>query len=96
MDSGELSLKNLSAAYFNRGICWSKKFDFDKAVKLNPNFADAYFNRGGAYCMKGDKNKSLSDLKKAVDLDASYKDSAVLNLFYMNLRGDKDFQKLCR
>ncbi|MFC2072312.1 tetratricopeptide repeat protein [Chloroflexota bacterium] len=27
--------------------------DFDKAIRLNPKYADAYFNRGSSYQIQG-------------------------------------------
>ena len=90
-------------AYFNQGIANIKigKYkraikDFNKAISLNPNYTNSYFYRGGAYSMKGNKSKALSDLSKAISLDSYYKDTAILNLYYMNLWGDEDFQKLVK
>ena len=40
-------------AYYNRGVTYSNKGDFDRAIaacttviKMNPNFTIAYINRG--------------------------------------------------
>ena len=42
--------------------------DYDKAIELNPNFADAYFNRGLTNIFLGNNKKGIADLSKAGEL----------------------------
>ena len=42
--------------------------DYDKAIELDPNFADAYFNRGLTNIFLGNNRKGISDLSKAGEL----------------------------
>ena len=42
--------------------------DYNKAIELNPDFADAYYNRGIAKYDLGDKNGSCLDWSKAGEL----------------------------
>jgi regulator of sirC expression with transglutaminase-like and TPR domain len=42
--------------------------DLDRAIQLNPDFADAYFHRGITYADKGEKEKAIEDLQKALEL----------------------------
>ena len=62
-------------AYHSRGVAYFDKGDFDraiadydKAIKLEPDFAEAYFSRGIAYSPKGEKEKAIADFKKVIEL----------------------------
>jgi tetratricopeptide (TPR) repeat protein len=62
-------------AYNNRGIGYGKKgqhdnaiFNFNKAIEIDPKYANAYNNRGRAYYFKKEYDKSWQDVKKAQNL----------------------------
>ena len=58
----------------------------EKAIKLNPESANAWYNYACiCYSIKGDKEKALPLLRKAIEIDASYKE---------NMKNDKDFEKM--
>ncbi len=42
--------------------------DYDKAIELNPDFAEAYFNRGLTHIFLGNNKQGISDLSKAGEL----------------------------
>ena len=42
---------------------------FDEAIDLNPNFVQAYHERGRAKLQKGDKQGSIEDMKKSMELN---------------------------
>ena len=42
--------------------------DYDKAIHLDPNFADAYFNRGLVNIYLGNNRQGILDLSKAGEL----------------------------
>ena len=56
---------------------------FDEAIELNPNFAEDYKERGRAKLLNGDKDGSVEDMKKSLELNP--KDEASLNGEFKNL-----------
>ncbi|MCY7384356.1 MAG: tetratricopeptide repeat protein [Microcoleus sp. CAN_BIN18] len=42
--------------------------DYDRAIQLNPNYADAYKNRGNLKSTLDDKQSAIEDYQKAADL----------------------------
>ncbi len=53
----------------------------------------AWFNRACIYSIKGDKEKALSNLKKAVEINISCKEDAKKDKDFEKLWEDKDFKK---
>jgi tetratricopeptide (TPR) repeat protein len=60
--------------------------DYDKAIKLNPDFVEAYNNRGNCYFRKSQYDLAIVDFSKAIELKPDY---AVI---YSN-RGTAYYQK---
>ena len=97
-----LGLKNWSASdrsrlHVHRGVAYSRKRDYDRAiqdfnaaVRLDPNQGRAYSNRGFAYNQKGDYDHAISDLSRAIllepDIATTYSDRA----HAYSVRGDKE------
>ncbi len=55
-------------AYNQRGIAWSQKGDYDravadytKAIDINPRYTNAYNHRGIAWTQKGDYVRAIED-----------------------------------
>jgi tetratricopeptide (TPR) repeat protein len=42
--------------------------DFERAIRLNPSYAEAYYNRGNAHSEFGKKQDAIADFKKAASL----------------------------
>ncbi|MBF0507239.1 MAG: tetratricopeptide repeat protein [Nitrospirae bacterium] len=77
--SGQLSPEELAISYYNRGIEWRDKGDYDKAIadyseaiRRNPQYALAYNNRGIAWRDKGDYDKAIADYSEAILLNPQY------------------------
>jgi tetratricopeptide (TPR) repeat protein len=73
---------NSAKAYYNRGVTWADKGDYDraisdynKAIELNPNYTKAYNNRGVTWSKKGDYDRSISDCSKAIELNPNCTDA---------------------
>lgn len=68
--------QNASIGYYNRGLAWMSKgdydraiSDFDEAIRLNPKLAPFYGNRARAWGMKGNYDKLITDSSAAIRLD---------------------------
>ena len=74
--SGRLSGENLASAFNNRGIAFSNKKDYQRAIqdyneaiRIKPDFAEAFNNRGTTYYHRGNYNQAIQDYTKAISLD---------------------------
>src|SRR6516162_1111660 len=80
--------RDLVRLYYNRGIEYDEKRDYDRAIAdynevihLDPIYAKAYCDRGNAWRNKGDLDRAIADYNEAIRLDP--KDAA-----YYNNRGN--------
>ena len=71
-----IDLAPRAAWYFNRGNLYYnlQKYDlalsdWNKAIKINPNYAEAYVNRGNLYSDLQKYDLALSDYSKAIDIN---------------------------
>ena len=71
-----------AAGYNRRGIAWSEKRDYDRAIadytealRLNPKYHFAYYNRGIAWRNKGDADRAIADYSEALRLHPAYADA---------------------
>ena len=62
--------------YLQRGITFYRKgesdhaiLNFDRAIKIEPDYAEAYLYRGLTYVDKNDADKAIEDYNKAIDIN---------------------------
>jgi tetratricopeptide (TPR) repeat protein len=74
-----INLAPRAAWYYNRGILYynQQKYDlalsdYNKAIEINPNYAEAYYNRGILYKNLQKYDLALSDWNKAIDINPNY------------------------
>jgi len=66
----------------------------EKAIELKPDDAGAWFNRACLYALKGERENALSDLRRAIELDSSFKEKAKKDKDFEALWDDEEFKKL--
>ena len=73
--AGREGKKTLAVAYTNRANSYRKagqlglaSADYDKAIALNPKFAEAFAGRGALHNMTGNYASAIADLGKAISL----------------------------
>jgi len=57
------------AVYLDRQMYDEAIAEFNKAIEIDPDFADAYYNRGIANSKKGNLEKAISDYSKAIEIN---------------------------
>lgn len=79
ISSGEFDGDALAVIYFDRGVTWytigeydRAIQDYDRALKLTPQFAQAVFNRGNALDEKGQFDRAIQDYDQAIKLNPNY------------------------
>jgi tetratricopeptide (TPR) repeat protein len=66
----------------------------NKAIEMKPEYPANYYNRACFYCLKGNKTKTLADLKKAIKMNPTFKQTARKDEVFTILYDDTDFKKL--
>ena len=79
IDAGTEAPEAIATAHYNRALAYHAKreldlatADYDRAIALNPEFAEAYNGRGKAYFHKGHNDRAMLDLDRAIELDPAY------------------------
>ena len=63
------------AAYYSRGNFEVAISDFNRAIKIKPDYAEAYLNRGLAEINKEDAKKAFADYDMAIQLNPKYEEA---------------------
>lgn len=78
IQAGQDSPKRLARAFNNRGVAYKFKGeydraleDYDRAILLNPGYANAYNNRGVIYRLRGEYDRAIKDYDEAIWLDSN-------------------------
>jgi len=74
--------ENLSAAFFNRGLSYHGKGQYDRAIPdygqalaLRPNYPEALYERGLAYRRSGQNDRAMQDYDQALRLKPDFVDA---------------------
>ncbi|MEP6675943.1 MAG: tetratricopeptide repeat protein [Ferruginibacter sp.] len=78
-----LEIKNdYSEIYYNKGIIWYNKGEYDKsiaefskAIDHKNDYAEAYYSRGNSWAGKADFDKAIEDYSKAIEYSPKYSDA---------------------
>ena len=49
--------------------------DFNKALEINPRYADAYYNRGNVWGKKGNHDSAIADYNRTLEINPRYADA---------------------
>jgi Flp pilus assembly protein TadD len=90
-----------SHAWSNRGIAlgYLKRYEealtsHNKALEFKPDFPEAFYNRACCYALQGKIAETVHDLKRAIELDSTYREQAKTESDFNEVRHDEEFQKL--
>jgi len=68
-----------AAAYIERGDSYKDSdeymkaiAEYDKAIELDPQYAQAYYNRGYTYKELGEHQKAIDDFSRAIEIDPQF------------------------
>ena len=64
--------------------------DFDRAIAINPNFAEAYYHRGTAKGNKGDYDGAIADFDRAIAINPNDAEAYVNRGAIKQRKGDYD------
>jgi len=67
-----VSSYNHGAAFMAQGEYDRAIASFDKAIRIEPSFAEAYCNRGTAYYEKGQCDAAIADFSKAIENEPDF------------------------
>ncbi|MFZ1990264.1 MAG: tetratricopeptide repeat protein, partial [Alphaproteobacteria bacterium] len=97
IQSGQLDNEDLAVEFYNRGIAYRDKGDYDRAIadytqaiRLKPDYAKAFNNRGLAYYNKGDYDRAIADYTQAIRLKPDDADAFFNRGSAYDAKGDHD------
>ena len=75
----QISKENCVKALDNRGVAYSEKGEFDRAIRdydqairINPNFAEAFDHRGIAFAKKDELDRAIRDFDQALKIKPDF------------------------
>ena len=97
-DVTDQKIASQSAVNYFKGIAHAIKGQHDqaipyynKAIKINPRFANAYFSRGVAYAQgKGQYDEAISDYSKAIEINPDFAKAIALRGYAYYSKGEYD------
>ena len=91
-------LNNRGAAYEELSDHGRAIEDYDKAIEIDPEYAEAYYNRGVANSELGNHRQAIEDYDRAIEINPRYADAygnrgAVYGLLGNNGKSIEDYDK---
>ena len=92
---------SLAAAFYDRGIAYAHKHDFDHAIqdydqalRINAVYARAFCSRGRAYAGKRDFDRAIQDYDRALQIKPDYADAFIMrgNAYTLKSQYDRAIQ----
>jgi lipoprotein NlpI len=97
VESRRLSQEDLASAFIFRGVAYTNKGDFDRAIqdfdqaiRLQPNRADAFNSMGMAIDYKRDYDRAIKNYDEAIRLKPDYADAFNNRGLVYEEKGDSD------
>jgi hypothetical protein len=99
-DYNWLAYNSRGIAYKNLGNYRQAIEDYDRAIEINPGFAEGYSNRGNAYNEFGNYRQAIEDYGRAIEIkpdfaEAHYNRACVYLNQSDNISGCRDARKAC-
>lgn len=93
-----ISCNDRGAEFFGKGQHDRAIAEYTKSISLQPKYAHAYMNRGSAWAERREYDKAIADyvewLAKAIEKDATYRESAKNEPDFVSLHADSRFLTL--
>ena len=87
-------MDNKGCAYFKQGKYAEALDAVNKAIEINPQYANAIYNKG-IYCLlQNNVDDGLKLLKESFEIDSSYREMAKTDNDFDSIRDDPRFQTL--
>jgi tetratricopeptide (TPR) repeat protein len=90
------ALNNLGVLELQEGLYDDAKRNFEKAVRLRPEFADAHYNLACLHALQGDVTQGILHLRKAASLDRRVSGWAISDPDLSNLRGLEEYTEIVK
>jgi Flp pilus assembly protein TadD len=85
---------NLGAALWNKGDVEASFLEYKEAARLTPSDPIPHYNLALYYARQKDKRMAVESLRKAVELNPAFKETAASDKGFESLKGDKEFKRL--
>jgi tetratricopeptide (TPR) repeat protein len=88
------ALSNKGAALMERGMLGEAEKLFRKAIEVDEDYSWPYYNLACLCAVRGQKERCISYLRMALELDPALKEDAIRDSCLENLRRHEGFRQL--
>ena len=90
------ALNNLGVIFIHEKNYDAAQQNFEKAIRVKPEYVDPYYNLACVYALMGDTKPGIAHLKRAASLDREVVKWAREDTDLKNLRGVPEFEDMIR